>query len=281
MEHPEDERVLEYLHEYPFEASKGMAFGDSDRARRQSGNTKRKAIQRAAGRALQAQHISTGWERPVKATDRSDGTVPVGTAPRSSVGELWHLGVREFWVRELVESRKLVIKKIGSDDNPACVEWNPIKDGQKIVRLLDLSGPGATVIRDAGGVQTSKRIQCWRIVETISERALLECYGEETWSQAVCWSRNRRSDHGVDEGKGHVDGIAVQNALTVMDLSHEAWMCVNGEVRSQLGDRAAFESCIWNRVRCTKGCVQEELHRCLIHTIFFFFFDPCRHIKTH
>ena len=60
----------------------------------------------------------SGWERPARAIVRSNSTA---ISSRSSTGKLSHLGVEELRIQELVRARKPVIKKVGTDDNPAVV----------------------------------------------------------------------------------------------------------------------------------------------------------------
>ena len=103
-----------------------------------SNGTELYALQRAAAGALQTQHITTGWRRPVRATVRSDDTAAIGISSRSGAGKLKHLGVKEFRIQELVQARKLVIKKVG-DDNLADVGTKYNEDGKKLVHLSSLS----------------------------------------------------------------------------------------------------------------------------------------------
>ena len=63
----------------------------------------------------------------------------IGISSRSSAGKLRHPRVKELWIQELVRARKLVIKKVGTDDNFADVGTKYIEDG-KNVYLLSLSG---------------------------------------------------------------------------------------------------------------------------------------------
>ena len=107
---------------------------------RSSGEAEAYAFHRAVAGALQTQHISTGWGRPVQATVRSDGTAAIGISPRSGACKLRQLGVKELWIQELVQARKLVIKKVGTDDNPADVGTKYIDVGKKLVHLFNLSG---------------------------------------------------------------------------------------------------------------------------------------------
>ena len=160
---------LEYVHAYQDEVTECTALGDSDWAgdhethadqqRRCwrswqttalrashaptviahiSNGTELYALQRAAAGALQTQHITTGWRRPVRATVRSDDTAAIGISSRSGAGKLKHLGVKEFRIQELVQARKLVIKKVGGD-NLADVGTKYNEDGKKLVHLSSLS----------------------------------------------------------------------------------------------------------------------------------------------
>ena len=51
-------------------------------------------------------------------------------------GNLRLLGVTELWVQELVQARKLVNRKVGTDDNPADLDTKYIEDPH----LLSLGG---------------------------------------------------------------------------------------------------------------------------------------------
>ena len=93
----EDKPVLEYVCTYQNEVAECMAFGDSDWARDretrgagEAGNPLHRerllhpdsdraqlALQRAAAGAVQTQHISTGWGRPLRAIVRSDSTAAI------------------------------------------------------------------------------------------------------------------------------------------------------------------------------------------------------------
>ena len=61
----------------------------------------------------------------------------IGISSRSSAG---HLGVKELSIHELLQARKFVIKKVGTDDNPADFGTKCTEDGKKFVHLLGLSG---------------------------------------------------------------------------------------------------------------------------------------------
>ena len=76
----------------------------------------------------------------MQATVRRDSTAAIGISPRSGACKLRQLGVKELWIQELVQARKLVIKKVGTDDNPADVGTKYIDVGKKLVHLLYSSG---------------------------------------------------------------------------------------------------------------------------------------------
>ena len=92
------------------------------------------ALQRAAAGAgaLQTQRISTGWGRPVRAIVRSDGAA--GDPVRANCG------ISESKSPGFMQARKLVVKKVGTDDNFAYVGTKYNEDGKKLVHLLSLSG---------------------------------------------------------------------------------------------------------------------------------------------
>ena len=69
---------------------------------------------------------------------RSDSTAASGISSRSVAGKLSHPGVKELRIQELVQARKLLIKKVGTDDNPADVGTKYVEDGKKLVHLLSL-----------------------------------------------------------------------------------------------------------------------------------------------
>ena len=68
----------------------------------------------------------------MRAVVRHDSTAAIGITSRSGAGKLRHLGVKELWIQELVQVRKLVIKKGGTDDNLAEVGTKYIADGKKL-----------------------------------------------------------------------------------------------------------------------------------------------------
>ena len=80
-----------------------------------SGEAECYALHQAPAGALQSQLISTGWRRIV----RSDSAAANGISSRSGGSKLRHLGVKELWIQKLVQAQKLVIKQVGTDDNPA------------------------------------------------------------------------------------------------------------------------------------------------------------------
>ena len=45
-----------------------------------------------------------------------------------------------LWIQELVQARNLLLKKVGTDDNPADIGTKYIEDGKKLVHLLGLGG---------------------------------------------------------------------------------------------------------------------------------------------
>ena len=62
-----------------------------------------------------------------------------GFCTRSGAGKLRHLGVKEFWVQERVQARKLVSQKVGTDDS-VVVGTTYSDDGMKFTHLLGLGG---------------------------------------------------------------------------------------------------------------------------------------------
>ena len=86
---------------------------------------------------------------------QSDSTAAFGISSRSGAGKLRRLGVKELWIQELVQARKLLTKRVGTDDILADVGTKYIDDGKKLVHLCfeDEEGLGAEGLeRGVGGL---------------------------------------------------------------------------------------------------------------------------------
>ena len=144
----EDKPVLALA--YQNEVDECMAFGDSDRARDRetrrsttavpeklgnncigcvsrsrtvialsSGEAEFYALQRAAACALQTQHISIGGDGLCERLCEVITLQQSGFRREPMQANCGISESKKLWIQELLQARKLVIKKVGTDENPA------------------------------------------------------------------------------------------------------------------------------------------------------------------
>merc|ERR1712024_271819 len=84
-----------------------------------SGESEFYGLVRASGQALGYQALlrDLGIDLPIRVW--TDSSAAIGICSRQGLGKLRHLDTHMLWVQQAVRSRRLVVKKVSGDRNPA------------------------------------------------------------------------------------------------------------------------------------------------------------------
>ena len=93
---------------------------------------------RASGQALGYQALlrDLGIDLPIRVW--TDSSAAIGICSRQGLGKLRHLDTHMLWVQQAVRSRRLAIKKVNGDRNPADILTKHSICRDRILKLLDL-----------------------------------------------------------------------------------------------------------------------------------------------
>ena len=119
-----------------------------------SGEAEYYSAVKAAAEALAIQAVARelGWE--VKIRMHVDSSAAKAIASRIGLGKIRHLEVKYLWLQEVVKDRRLEIKKVHGQSNPADIGTKPL--GSKVVRELlrgycDIKGASNDKVAGDGG----------------------------------------------------------------------------------------------------------------------------------
>ena len=122
-------------------------------------------IAEGASRALALQAMMREMGVPVNLVFATDSSASEGFASTRGLGHMRHLEVKDLWLQELVQSGRLSLVKVRSEENPADV-LTKYQDRWTLCRLLALGGIEVVTVqvpdRAEGGVNPSghKVFQC-------------------------------------------------------------------------------------------------------------------------
>ena len=113
-----------------------------------SGESEFYALVKSASMALGAQAMARDLGMRLQPRIRYDATAGAGIANRRGVGRARHLHTPSLWVQRHVQEGRIVLKKVGGDDNVADLGTKHL-DGRRMWALLGAMGVKAATGRSA------------------------------------------------------------------------------------------------------------------------------------
>jgi hypothetical protein len=105
-----------------------------------SGEAEFYGVVKAAGYGLAYQALLKDFGLPKQLTVYTDSTAAIGIASRQGLGKLRHLDTNTLWVQQAVRCRRLTLRKVAGEENPADVFTKHIVGADKLgglIRLFD------------------------------------------------------------------------------------------------------------------------------------------------
>jgi len=105
-----------------------------------SGEAEFYGVVKASGYGLAYQALLKDFGLPKQLTVFTDSTAAIGIASRQGLGKLRHLDTNTLWVQQAVRCRRLTLRKVAGEENPADVFTKHIVGAEKLgglIRLFD------------------------------------------------------------------------------------------------------------------------------------------------
>jgi hypothetical protein len=106
-----------------------------------SGEAEFYGVVKAAGYGLAYQALLKDFGQDKSLTVFTDSTAALGIAARQGLGKLRHLDTNTLWIQQAVRCKRLILRKVAGEENPADVFTKHIVGAEKLgqlIRLFDL-----------------------------------------------------------------------------------------------------------------------------------------------
>jgi len=103
-----------------------------------SGEAEFYGVVKAAGYGLAYQALLKDFGQDKSLTVFTDSTAALGIAARQGLGKLRHLDTNTLWVQQAVRCKRLILRKVAGEENPADVFTKHIVGAGKLGQLMQL-----------------------------------------------------------------------------------------------------------------------------------------------
>ncbi len=121
-----------------------------------SGEAEFNGVIRAAGMGLGYQSLLADLDVHVPLRVCTDSSAAVGICSRQGLGKLRHLDTHMLWVQQAVRSRRIDLRKIAGEENPADLFTKHLVSREKVNQLVRLLGCRYTEGRADSAPQTRR-----------------------------------------------------------------------------------------------------------------------------
>ena len=103
-----------------------------------SGEAEFYGVVKAAGAGLGYQALMRDFGVDVAVTVFTDSTATIGISSRQGLGKLRHLDTTALWIQQAIRSKRIALRKVAGEDNPADVYTKHLPSRDKLASLMKL-----------------------------------------------------------------------------------------------------------------------------------------------